>query len=156
MFNLIVTIISIALVAVLAIATIYYGGSAFSKQGSEAETARLLNSAAHLKGAIEMYRTDHAGTPPASLETDLTPHYLKSLPSGALDAWQISDGFVRTKIGDSLVGTGVTQDDVNVARSACESINKKLGQPVVVPSCADPALSSVQVCCDTDLAYTPA
>lgn len=153
MFNLIVTIISIALVAVLAIATIYYGGQTFSNQGHEAETAKLLNSAAHLKGAIEMYRNDHAGSSPTNLETDLTPHYLKSLPSGAVDNWQITSGFVITKIGDSLVGGSVTQADVDSARLACEAINEKLGQPAVVPSCADPAITNVQVCCDTDRAY---
>ena len=41
MFSLIITIISIALVAALALATIYYGGSAFNKSSATATASKL-------------------------------------------------------------------------------------------------------------------
>ena len=43
MFSLIVTIIAIALVAALALATLYYGGSAFNQSSAKAQAAKLLN-----------------------------------------------------------------------------------------------------------------
>jgi hypothetical protein len=43
MFSLIITIVSIALVAGLAIATIYYGGSIFNSGTGKAEAAKILN-----------------------------------------------------------------------------------------------------------------
>ena len=46
MFSLIVTIIAIVLVAALAIATIYYGGSSFLEGNTRIAVATLLNQGA--------------------------------------------------------------------------------------------------------------
>jgi hypothetical protein len=43
MFSLLITIISIALVAVLAMPTLFYGGAAFNKGSASAQASRLIN-----------------------------------------------------------------------------------------------------------------
>jgi hypothetical protein len=43
MFLLIITIIAIALVVALALATLYYGGDAFNKGSAEANASKVIN-----------------------------------------------------------------------------------------------------------------
>lgn len=61
MFSLIITIISIALVTALALATIYYGGSAFRQGGDAAAAAKLINEGQQLSGAAAIVEAN-AGT----------------------------------------------------------------------------------------------
>ena len=79
MFSLIITIISIALVAALAVATIYYGGSAFSNGSAKAEAATIVSNAQQVTGANTLYANDNSGTYATSIAT-LTPTYLASAP----------------------------------------------------------------------------
>lgn len=152
MFNLIITIISIALVAVLAVATIYYGGSVWSKQGEEAAATRVLNEAAQVKGAVELYRNDHAGSAPADLDA-LVPQYLKNIPASSASSWTVVGQYAVTTIGPSVAGAGVTASDVEAALNSCKKVNEKLGLGSQVFSCDNPTVANVQVCCDTELAY---
>ncbi len=80
MFSLIITIISIALVAALAVATIYYGGSAFTQGSAKANAATLISQAQQITGAEVLYANDHSGAFDATL-SDLMPTYLQSIPS---------------------------------------------------------------------------
>ena len=66
MFSLIITIISIALVAALAVATIYYGGAAFNKGSADAAASQLMNAAQQVQGAVVLYAQDHGGAKPAA------------------------------------------------------------------------------------------
>lgn len=150
MFNLIITVISIALVAVLAIATIYYGGSVWSRQGDEAAAVRVLNEAAQVKGAVELYRNDHAGSAPADLDA-LVPTYLKSIPTNTTSTWTVVGEHAVSVIGPSVAAAGVTETEIAQALASCMTINEKLGLGSQVYSCLDPAVANVQVCCDTEL-----
>ena len=58
MFQLIVAVISIALVAILAIASIYYGGSAFQRSGLKAQVDAMVNAGQQISGAQSLYQTD--------------------------------------------------------------------------------------------------
>jgi Tfp pilus assembly protein PilN len=53
-FSLLITIISIALVAALALAALYYGGSAFNKGSAAAQSTQLLNESQQLLRGGEM------------------------------------------------------------------------------------------------------
>ena len=90
MFSLIITIISIALVAALALATIYYGGSTFNRGASAATASKLLNQSQQILGADRLYRADHDGAMPSSMQDLIDGGYLKSIPvaqsSGKFDA----------------------------------------------------------------------
>lgn len=84
MFSLIITIISIALVAALAVATIYYGGSAFSSGSAKAVAATIVSNAQQVTGANVLYANDNSGayaTATATSNGSLVPAYLASFPS---------------------------------------------------------------------------
>lgn len=79
MFSLIITIIAIALVAALALASIYYGGSAFNKGSEKAQAATLVNNAMQVSAAMTLATADGE---PYSVIGDLSPEYLASTPTG--------------------------------------------------------------------------
>ncbi|WP_315922685.1 hypothetical protein [Mesorhizobium sp. SP-1A] len=107
MFQLIVAVISIALIAALAIASIFYGGDAFTKSSEKATVTTLINQAQQIAGAAALYKTD-SGVRAQSI-TDLdgsvanSVQYLSQIPGGtkvtnndtaAAGGWQIStDGY---------------------------------------------------------------
>jgi len=80
MFQLIVAVISIALVAALAIASIFYGGEAFTKSSDKAHVTALVNQAQQISGAYQLYKTDN-GTAPATIADLVSGGYLASLPT---------------------------------------------------------------------------
>lgn len=150
MFNLIIAIISIALVAVVVLAGIYYGGDMFTKQGTEVGASKILNEAAQVRGAVEMYRNDNAGRSPADLENDLVPKYLSTLPAGADGAWSVQGQYALTSLGPSTGGNATAIDS---ARKSCILVNEKLGLELgnTIPACSDSAYADVQLCCDDSL-----
>src|ERR1700730_4423918 len=87
MFSLIITIISIALVAALALATIYYGGSAFNRGSAQAQASTLISQAQQIAAAEVLYANDHAGaydlTASDATLSGLTsaPTYLTTIPA---------------------------------------------------------------------------
>lgn len=80
MFSLIITIISIALVAALALATLYYGGNSFNKGSAAAKATEIVNQSEQLRGAMALYRVDH-GTWPLTLNELVAKNYLKAIPT---------------------------------------------------------------------------
>lgn len=136
MFSLIITIVSIALVAALAVATIYYGGSAHSEARRVAEASTAINAMQQVHAAVTMYRMDKHTLPPdiAALEGD----YLRQVPEGDF-----------TFGNDYLLSYVENQDN-------CEAINKKLE---FVPSSAqdtngnglpecDNITADIRACCE--------
>lgn len=85
MFSLIITIISIALVAALALATLYYGGNAFLRGSSDAYATRLLNQGQQILGAAELYRADN-GSWPQSMQALVDGNYLREIPTVSAQA----------------------------------------------------------------------
>jgi type II secretory pathway pseudopilin PulG len=138
MFSLIITIISIALVAVLALATLYYGGSAFNKGSTSARTSQLLTEAQQVEGAITLFKAE-AGRGPVGL-TELTTDgkYLRSLPA----QWSGGPAYFAT----AGSGSGVSED-------SCLMFNQRRLGISVVPSCDDPAYTSKVVCCQEAPAF---
>lgn len=80
MFSLIITIISISLVAVLALATLYYGGSAFKSGAVRAEASTILLQGQQLLGASELYFLEKNKWP-ATIGDLVTGGYLKQIPT---------------------------------------------------------------------------
>ena len=114
MFNLIVSVIAIALSAALAAASIYYGGSAFTNSTAKANVTTLVNQGQQIAGAGALYKVDNAGTPPASL-ADLTQpddlatgtvNYLQAspvAPTFAQGAWETNGSVAYVQIKASAV-----------------------------------------------------
>jgi hypothetical protein len=79
MFQLIVSVIAIALVAILAAASIYYGGSAFTSSNTKGAVAALINSGEQISGANALYKVDN--TVDAGTLAALEPVYLAGDPT---------------------------------------------------------------------------
>jgi type II secretory pathway pseudopilin PulG len=103
MFSLIIAILAIILVALLAAATIYYGGDSFNKGNSKARAAEILNQAELIKGAFTAYKIEQgtieinqaacdvlAGKFDDCLEPLVTKEYLTDIPQGA-EGWYIDN-----------------------------------------------------------------
>lgn len=119
MFSLIITIISIALVAALALATIYYGGSSFNKGSAEAVASQYINEGQQINGAVAMARADFAsGTLTAEVGTvaGLATAYLAQVPA----KW---DQTVVT----SGTATGTLVRTEAATAGVCAAVNKKAG-----------------------------
>jgi hypothetical protein len=119
MFSLIITIISIALVTALALATIYYGGSAFRQGGDAAAAARFINEGQQLSGAAAVAESTGvtitaptvAGTPDANGITALsTAKLLQSAPAG----WVVDSAARAFSVP-------------TVPAAACTKVNEKAG-----------------------------
>jgi hypothetical protein len=137
MFSLIITIISIALVAALALATLYYGGDSFNKGSTEADASKIATQAQQILGAITLYRAEKTGAPTfANLISD---KYLTMIPSAVKDAseWK-----------EVVSGSGSFWTKEAVSKEVCQAFNKKIanvnGIPVrplsnVLASCFGPS-----------------
>lgn len=143
MFSLIIIVISVALVALLAVATLFWGGDGFLSANAEAEAARYINESQQISGAIRIYQADNNGSLPGDIESDLVGFYLKSLPKAGED-WDIANNAIVKTVLNSEV---------------CEQVNKKAGwvnpnfgidpdvgkhEPV---ECGDPSLDSAAYFC---------
>jgi len=101
--QLIVAVISIALVAALAIASIFYGGDAFTKSSTKAQVTTLINQGQQIAGAAALFKTDN-GYAPTDIEADLVNgdiQYLANLPTGTKSTsgnWEISGDATRIAV----------------------------------------------------------
>ena len=129
MFQLIVAVISIALVAALAIASIYYGGSAFQKSSLKANVTQLVNGGQQIAGAQALYNTDWGVSGSTAQLEDGT--YLASAPSTPSVAGAFS------VIGNLAVSAFTAGADV---ADICKEVAKQAGA------------ASPQFYCSTDLA----
>lgn len=128
MFSLVITIISIALVSALALATIYYGSTAFIEARQNAEASQAVNEGAQIDAAATMF-VQQEGQAPHSLQELVSENYLKALPPGQ---WQVVEG-QAVKV-------------LNIEEAQCLATNKQLGVDTV-PTCDDPAFTNQAVCC---------
>jgi len=97
MFNLIVAVISIALIAAMAAASIFYGGEAFSQSTAQAQASTLVNNGQQISGAQQLHMIDNSGNRANAVATLISGNYLQAIPtppSSAVDtddAWELAD-----------------------------------------------------------------
>lgn len=91
MFNLIISIIAIALVVVLAGASLYYGGEAFNRGSEEAKASTYINQAQQIQAASVLYKANVGGNPD-TLDKLVTDHYMAGKPKVATGtgAWALT------------------------------------------------------------------
>ena len=112
MFSLIITIISIALVAALAVATIYYGGDAFNQGTTKAKASTIVNQAQQVAGANTLFKSNTGSF--AGTVSDLVSNaYLGSAPVSA-------DLDVTYAIGTNNLVTATLK---STAGEICKQIN---------------------------------
>lgn len=146
MFSLIITIISIALVAALALATLYYGGSAFNRGSQGAIAAQLINEGQQVNGAVAVAKADAAAggteiTTWQGLVTATPNPYLAQLPSG-----------LKLTGGDAI-GNISTELTYANAKEVCEEIQRRATGSTAIPEAA--ITNQVYGCWDANTAATP-
>lgn len=136
MFSLIITIVAIALVALLALATIFYAKTFVTDGAARASITQTLQEGNQVVGAVELYKSDHDGKLPTGTSDEIkatlvSAEYLKAFPSSS---WEFRNDFA--------VRTGMTSD-------ACLAVNKSLGIDSI-PQCSDVSYTNRSFCCATN------
>ena len=120
MFNLIISIIAIALVVALAGASLYYGGDAFSEGSSKAKASAFVNQAQQIQAAATLYKTQEGGSPSA-IQDLLDRDYMASNPVTAVPTtagWELETGYVVAR--SAVSGTA----DAGITLDICAKINE--------------------------------
>jgi hypothetical protein len=121
MFSLIITIISIALVAALALATLYFGGDAFNQGSAKAAAATVVNQASQISGANTLHFLDNQAYA-ADVTALVDGKYLQSAPNpGSISG---SDYAI------TAAASTITLGDVSLA--VCEAVNGQSGATVAL------------------------
>ena len=110
MFNLIVAVLSIALIGITAGASVYYGGTAFSNSNNRGQVSALISAGGQIGAAQSLHRTERGGVGAASITDLISSSYLQAQPSvpTGLDgagAWRVVDG---GKMAILMIGTGAS------------------------------------------------
>jgi hypothetical protein len=146
MFQLIVAVIAIALVIALTLASIFYGGEAFTRSSLKANVAALVNQAQQISGAHTLYKTDFA-VPAPSLDELHNAGYLAAVPvapkivkqtAGVSDSWQYLPNATATK-GYVTIVLGASADET------CDAIEKN-----GVGACTDSSFNGVAASAASD------
>ncbi len=160
MFTLIAVLLGIALAAAVAVATIYYGGSAFSSGGVQADATSLVDSGSQISGAATLYANQNAGALPATVVA-MVPAYLSTTPnlpsSLSASAWSIGTATVNTSgaalvvdpAGSTSPGSYNVAEVPGLANSLCAKVNEAaIGSTGSATSNGD-----LQFGCDTANSY---
>lgn len=120
MFNLIVAVISIALIAVMAIASIFYGGDGFSKSSARVEAATLIGQAQQIAGAAALFRIENSGSNVASTQPDCDFGSLESCAINRLSAGGYLQSIPKPQPGvyyqdDTFTASWAVSDDGSTA-----------------------------------------
>ena len=115
--------ISIALIAIVAVAALYNGGDAFRQGSANASAAQLVNAGQQISAANILYANDNSGSYADSV-SDLTLDgaYLSSEP-------RVPNGFVVT---DDLTKGATESNYIEIVSTeaspeVCEAVNKQAG-----------------------------
>ncbi|MGD1524176.1 hypothetical protein [Vibrio owensii] len=153
MGNLIIIIISLALIVVASIAAMYYGGSAFLSSTSDARVNAITNQITQIEGAITIY--EGLGNNPNQdflAQELIDSNLLKSLPSG----WESNLSSISLTLEEN---EGFPED-------LCLAVNDSLGHsfdPILddvvpysndiskgIPKCGSDIVASRKSICCTD------
>lgn len=136
MANLIITIISIALVAVAAIMGAYYGGAAYNEAQVKARANEIVNGAKQIAAAWQLWGLNNSSTsygfPTAEFSDTLVPYYLAQIPTVSRD----SSAPPGAMTGPNEYPYAFRPTVINVGTSRCNTFNVSVctGSPVVLGS----------------------
>jgi len=119
MSYMIQAVISIALLALIALATVYYGGPAFTQGSAKAAATTVVAQSQQISAANTLYANDFAGESATNVALLVTDGYLSSAPT------------MSSAVGTAnldLTGTSgvVTAASIN-NKNVCDAINKQVG-----------------------------
>lgn len=124
MFSLLITVISVALTAALALTAIFYGGAAYTRATAEAQAARFLSQGQQLLGAADMYHANH-GAYPLSLQQLVDSNYLRALPV-ATPRNSVSSAHASDATWEMAPGSPLFSLSAAATKESCIAFNKKV------------------------------
>lgn len=107
MFNLIATVVSISLVALLAAATVWMGGNVYTLQQAKGSAQALTNQASQIYAASVLYRNATGGWP--SQVSVLVPEYLSTPPTAPREALRAAQATPLDALIPSAYAAGASQ-----------------------------------------------
>lgn len=117
MFSLIISIIAIALVSALAIASIYYGGEAFNKHLVSIEATKIISQAEQISAGLDIAVVERNSA--VKVVADLvTQKYLKTEPSFGDSRWgMFNNDYISTgtPLADDICAAINENADIAVA-----------------------------------------
>lgn len=129
MFSLIITVLTIALVVTLSVATVYYGSSAFVEGSSSAAASTVMEQAIQINSYAELYATHESGRKPSDIESELIPTYMSAKPILKSGYFQPSGGEWEIENGH-LILRNLREDiceEIGVERYfQCDLVDRKL------------------------------
>ena len=134
MFSLIISIIAIALVAALALASIYYGGDAFTEGTAKATASSVINQGQQISAATAMAGLDEVNLAVSSGVAVLSPKYLKSEPKIEGVSWTVVDTDTSTFMNGGDFVEVILDPGTTIASEVCQIISEKADVTVVPTS----------------------
>ena len=130
MSNLIITIISIALVAVAALMAAWYGSSAFQNAGGKAGANGAINQAKQIAGGASVYAVTHGGSFDGITVADLASgddQYLQGVPTPptqvtASNQWTLMNLSDSTNTTSGLNGVELDLDTTAISSQICNTV----------------------------------
>jgi len=114
MFSLIISIIAIALAAVLLLTSAFYGGDALTEGTAKAQAASLANEAQQITAGFDLHKVENNGAEPADVAELVTDEYLKQAPA---------TGWVLDLTTDIMSTPATVSDDVCGYVTANSAVN---------------------------------
>lgn len=158
MANLIITVVSIALVAVAALMGAYYGGTAFMDGQTKTRANTWITQAEQIAAAIRLWSANNGGNQTLTLNTYwcgiwpayteiLTQGYLSSLPSQDWHQGYANNYWKWSVMNKDTTNTDCTRADILISQSnfpltssidkICTSINSSVGAPTISKNATD-------------------
>lgn len=125
MFSLITTVLGIVLAIVLAISTLYFGGSSISEGKARTIATKIIMQSQQMLAASDMYFADK-GVYPSSTAELVSGGYLRSIPR-AQGFSLISEAYAADGVEWSMPQPGVPVYELNgrVAVEVCREVNRQ-------------------------------
>lgn len=150
MFNMIISIVAIALVVVIAGAGMFYGGDAYTENTVEAEAAKMRNERSQIIAAIEVYKsTGNSVGNGFKFASLIEGGYLKQVPDGWVA--DIDHAYKPLDLNDpgtmNICFTANEQDHFVFKDSEPDVYPIKMRPGFGVPYCDKEGLESIVPCC---------
>jgi hypothetical protein len=175
MFSLVISIIAIALGAVLLFSTAYYGGDSLNEGTVKAKVSQFKNEAHQISSALTLYKVENGGFntddgSEFSWQTLVDKEYLKQLPQSGLSedgsttlfSWGIRDNVIflpnvsdevcvtanRVDGYETQFGSDPSGESVVIDSETFIGNWEEVSEGTYIPVCADTLSDRVPCCFD--------
>lgn len=128
MFSILTTLIGVLLIAAITFLTTYYMGDTVFGAQEEAKAAAIINSATQIHAAVSIYKFDHRGQSPETVQALVDKNYIATVPPG------------KWHFGNSVLLRDGSRKKI------CQEVNRKLHDDPTIPSCGATNVGFIGCC----------